>query len=303
MSGEPLLIIGTGAMACLFASRLAAAGVPAILLGTWQAGLEALRRDGVRVQTADGEQVYPVQVATSPAQCSGTRHALVLVKSWQTARAAAQLAQCLAPDGLALTLQNGLGNQEILTKALGAKRVALGVTTSGATLVEPGLVRPAGEGTTSLGAHPRIEPLAALLRQVGFAVEIVPETGDLLWSKLVINAAINPLTALLRVPNGELAARPSARTLMTAAAREAATVAAALDHHLTYDDPAAAAEGVARRTATNHSSMFQDVLRGAPTENDAIGGAIVAAAEKHAIPTPVNRTLWLLVRAVTEKGA
>jgi 2-dehydropantoate 2-reductase len=88
---------------------------------------------------------------------------------------------------------------------------------------------------------------------------------------------------------------------MAATAREAAAVAAALDQHLTYPDPVATAEDVARRTAVNHSSMFQDVLRGAPTEIDAICGAIVAAGESCGVPTPVNRTLWLLVKALNEK--
>lgn len=300
---EPLLIVGTGALACLFAARLAAAGIPVTLLGTWREGLEALRTHGVRVVGTDGsEQAYPVQATADPADCAGARLALVLVKSWQTDRAARQLAGCLAADGLALTLQNGLGNREKLEELLGAGRVALGVTTAGGTLLGPGRVRPGGEGPISLGAHPRLEPLAALLRQAGFEVDQVPAADDLLWSKLVINAAINPLTALLRLPNGELLNRPSARMLMAAAASEAAAVAAALGLRLTFADPVAAAEAVARRTAINHSSMFQDVQRGAPTEIDAICGAIVQAGERCGLPTPVNRALWLLVKAMVQEG-
>ena len=299
---DVLLIVGTGALACLFAARLAAAGVQVTLLGTWREGLETLRAHGVRLLKADGSaNAFPVRATDNPADCEGSRLALVLVKSWQTERAAAQLAGCLAPDGLALTLQNGLGNREKLAAVLGQSRVALGVTTTGATLLGPGQVRPGGEGTLSLGAHPRLEPLAALLEQAGLAVEIVPEADDLLWSKLVINAAINPLTALLRVPNGALLARPSARALMATAAREAAAVATALDRRLTYPDPITMAEAVARRTATNHSSMYQDVLRGAPTEIDAICGAIVTAGKDCGVPTPVNRTLWLLIEALNEK--
>lgn len=302
-AGEPvndsLLIVGTGALACLFAARLAAAGVRVTLLGTWQEGLEALRTHGVRVAEADGsERAYAVQATAAPADCADARLALVLVKSWQTERAAGQLVECLSPDGLALTLQNGLGNREKLAQALGAPRVALGVTTAGATLVGPGRVRPGGEGPISLGAHPRLDPLVNLLQRVGFMVEIVPAADDLLWSKLVINAAINPLSALLRLPNGELLDRSSARILMAAAAREAAVVASALGLHLTYSDPVAMAETVARRTATNRSSMLQDVLRGAPTEIDAICGAIVAAGEQCGVLTPVNRTLWLLIGAL-----
>jgi len=301
---DSTLIVGTGALACLFASRLAAAGVRVTMLGTWPEGLEALRAHGVRLAGADGsERAYPVQATAAPADCAGAHLALVLVKSWQTERAARQLAECLSLDGLALTLQNGLGNRESLARALGASRVALGVTTTGATLVEPGCVRPGGEGTVSLGEHPRLNPLADLLQQAGFAVKIVPEADDLLWSKLAINAAINPLTALLRCPNGELLTRPSARKLMAVAAREAAAVAEALGRHLTYSDPIAAAETIARRTAINHSSMLQDVLRDAPTENDAICGAIVAAGERVGVPTPVNWMLWLLVQALVEEGS
>ena len=299
---DSLLIVGTGAMACLFAVRLAAAGTRVQMLGTWREGLEALRAHGVRLVGADGsERAYPVQATDDPADCVGARLALVLVKSWQTERAAQQLARCLAPDGLALTLQNGLGNREKLAAAIGEQRVALGVTTGGATLVGPGRVRPGGEGTVSLGAHCRLDPLADLLRRSGFAVEIVTQTDDLLWSKLVINAAINPLTALLRVPNGELLAHPSARPLLAAVAQEAASVAAALGRRLTFSDPVDAAQGVARRTAVNHSSMFQDVLRGAPTEIDAICGAIVAAGDRCGVPTPLNRALWLLVKAMHKR--
>jgi 2-dehydropantoate 2-reductase len=300
--GEPILIVGTGALACLFAARLGRAGVPVTMLGTWSEGLEALRKHGVRLEgIAGATNAYPVVATADPAECVGARTALVLVKSWQTERAARQLAECLSPQGLALTLQNGLGNREKLVEVLGEQRVALGVTTGGATLLGPGRVRPGGEGTISLGTHPRLGSLASLLRQIGLTVEIVPTSDALLWSKLVINAAINPLTALLRVPNGELLVRPAARTLMAAVATEAAAVAAALGQRLTYQDPVAAAEAVAHRTGSNTSSMLQDVLRGAPTENDAICGSIVAAGEESGVPVPVNRTLWLLVRALVEK--
>jgi 2-dehydropantoate 2-reductase len=298
------IIVGTGAMACLFAARFSAAGIPFSMLGTWQEGLLALVQDGVRLVEADGsELVYPVQATNQPRYCSGARYALVLVKSWQTARAARQLAECLAPDGVALTLQNGLGNREVLAEILGSPRVALGVTTVGANLLGPGRVSPAGQGVTTLSAHPRLTPLADLLRASGLIVESAPDANALLWGKLVINAAINPLTALLGVPNGELLARREARALMAAVAREAASVAVAQGIGLPYPDPVVATETIARRTATNRSSMLQDVLRGAPTEIDAINGAIVRAGAQMGVPTPINRTLWQLLKALTSKGA
>ncbi len=289
-------------MACLFAARLSAAGYPVAMLGSWPEGLEALRQRGVRVAGPDGsEQAYPVQVVEDLVGCRGVKAALVLVKSWQTERIAHQLGRCLAPDGLALTLQNGLGNQEKLAQALGAERVALGSTTTGATLLGPGWIRPVGDGLVTLGVHPRLEPLAGALRSAGFAVEIVLDPTSLLWGKLAINAAINPLTAILRVPNGELLELPAARELMACAAREAAAAASAQGILLPYPDPVAAAEAVARRTASNHSSMLQDVLRQAPTEIDAICGAVVQAGEERDVPTPVNRVLWKIVKAIEEK--
>jgi len=298
---DSILIVGTGALASLFAARLAAQKVQVRMLGSWAEGLAALRQHGVTLVQADGkQQAYPVDATADPAECQGAMMALVLVKSWQTERAAGQLAECLSDDGVALTLQNGLGNREILAQALGAERVALGVTTTGATLLSSGRVRPGGEGVVSVGRHARLERLLELLQQAGFNLDVLEDVDTLIWGKLVINAAINPVTALLKVPNGELLTRPSARELSAALAGEVAAVAAAQEIRLAFDDPAGAAEGVARRTAANNSSMLQDVLRGAPTEIDAICGAVVKRGRELGVDTPVNQTLWRLVRALQE---
>jgi 2-dehydropantoate 2-reductase len=122
----------------------------------------------------------------------------------------------------------------------------------------------------------------------------------LVWSKLVINSAINPLTAILRIPNGQLLERPAARALLGALASETAAVASAERAQLEARDAVRLAESVALKTATNHSSMFQDIQRGAPTEIDAICGAVTRAGKRHQIPTPINEACWQLVRALTE---
>jgi len=303
-TNNSMLIMGTGAMACLFAARLSAASYRVTMLGTWREGLQALRKNGVVLVDNDGsERSFPVQVTNSPQDCNGVRFALVLVKSWQTQRAAQQLAECLSTQGLALTLQNGLGNLELLAQFLGAQCVALGVTTTGATLLGPGRVRPGGEGVISLNGHPRMAPIARMLSKAGFTIETTPDATALLWGKLVINAAINPITALLGIPNGELLARETTRSLLRASARETAAVASAQGIQLPYPDPVAAVESIASRTAKNRSSMLQDVQRGAPTEIDAICGAIVQAGERTGIQTPINSILLQLVKAMhpTEK--
>jgi len=296
---QPVLIVGTGALATLFAARLSRANVSVTMLGTWKNGLDALCENGARFIDANGMiHSYPVQVTRDPDHCRGAQFALVLVKAWQTERAAGQLADCLAEEGLALTLQNGLGNYETLSTRLGKSRVALGVTTTGATLLGPGLARLGGEGLVSIGKHPHLALLDELLRSAGFKVQLVEDVRALAWGKLVINAAINPLTALLRVPNGQLLERPAARTVMATLAREAANVAEAQGVHLPYKDPVTAAEDVLRKTAANHSSMLQDVKRGAITEIDSICGAVVREGQQSGVPTPVNWAVWNLVRAV-----
>ena len=296
---QPILIIGTGALGSLFAARLAGAGHPVTMLGTWKEGLGAIRRNGVRLIDANGEEHrYPVYATADPVDVAGARFALVLVKAWQTERAAQQLAQCLAEDGLAVTLQNGLGNRETLIQRLGGERVALGVTTTGANLLEAGQVQAGGEGPISIERHSALGPLGEALKSANFNLQVVEDARSLIWGKLVINSAINPLTALLRVPNGELLEQPSAREMMRELASETARVAAAEEINLPFPDPAAAAEEVARKTASNRSSMLQDILRGAPTEIDAICGAIVNIAQQHGLAVPVNWSCWQLVRAI-----
>ena len=296
-----VLIVGTGALATLFAARLARAGLGVTVLGRWLYGVRALRDAGARLVDESGnEEKYAVTVADDPADCRGCTYALVLVKSWQTERAARDLADCLVDDGLALTLQNGLGNREILASRLGTDRVLLGSTTTGATLLGPGLVKPGGEGKISVEAHTGLNPLRAALELAGFKVEIVQDASSLVWHKLVINSAINPLTALLRVSNGQLLERPSARALMRALAKETAAVASAESVALAPRDAVRTVENVALRTASNHSSMFQDVQRGARTEIDAICGAVTRIGKQHHIATPMNQACWQLIQALTE---
>lgn len=293
-----ILIAGTGALGGLFAARLSAAGFAVNMLGSWPEGLAALQEKGITLREGEGQaRTWKVQVSADPDDFTGARLVLVLVKAWQSERVAAQLAQCLAPDGVALTLQNGLGNREILAQHLGEQRVAFGVTTTGATLLGPGEVQAGGEGLISLGEHARLGMLHDALKASGFQVEMVQDVVSLAWSKLVVNAAINPLTAILGVPNGELLMRPSARTLSAELASEVAAVAAAQDIELTFDDPVAAAEAVAERTTANRSSMLQDVQRGAPTEIDAICGAVVRAGLEVDVPAPINAAMWNLVKA------
>lgn len=296
---DDILIVGTGAMACLFAARMAP-HAKVTMLGSWKEGVDTLARDGVRLVSSDGvERTFRVRATGDVAQCGERRLALILVKSWQTARAARQLRACLTLDGVALTLQNGLGNLEILQGALGRERCALGVTTLGATMLGPGRVRAGGGSSTHIAEHPALSPLLVLFQEAGLETEVTQDLESVLWGKLVVNAGINPITALLEISNGELLTRPDAQAMMIATAVETADVAAARGVALPFEDPGEYVARVARDSGENRSSMYQDILRGAPTEINAICGAVVQEAERFGVPTPLNWALWRLVRAKT----
>ncbi len=155
-----ILIVGTGALATLFAARLAEAGHHITMLGTWKEGLNELQNHGARlIDVAGNEKQFPVQATDNPYDCIGAKYAIVLVKAWQTERVAHQLEACLAEDGLVLTLQNGLGNKETLVQSLRPERVAAGTITIGVTLMSAGLVKEAGEGIISIEQNQALGPI------------------------------------------------------------------------------------------------------------------------------------------------
>jgi 2-dehydropantoate 2-reductase len=283
-------VLGTGAMACLFGARLSRVA-EVTLVGTWKEGIAAIEKNGILLQTAVGVETCAVRAVAAGTPIDSADLVLVLVKSWQTERAAREIPALLAPGGLALTLQNGLGNLEKL-----GPQAHLGVTSAGATLLGPGRVRPGGDGPTYVAAP---ESVANLFRAAGFEAHAVDpgRAMSLAWGKLAVNAGINAVTAILNVPNGELLARPDAQSLMERAAEEAAAVARAKGIALPFEDAASEVRKVAYATASNFSSMLQDILRGAPTEIDAINGAVVREGSLTGVPTPVNETLLRLVGA------
>lgn len=295
-------VLGSGALGCVYAARLAGQA-EVWMLGTWTEGIAAVQRDGIRVTDPDGNTWQArVQATSDPADAPPAEYALVLVKSYQTERAAAWAARVLKPDGLAVTLQNGLDNGPKLAAALGADRVAVGVTYNGATLLGPAEVRHAARQPTLIGVTPateaRVLSLIALLNAAGLEARVTPDPDSLLWGKAVANAAINPLTALWRVPNGQVCATAERRDLVADLAREAAAVALARGMNLPFADPVAYVMDVCQRTAANRSSMLQDVARGRPTEIDSITGVIVAEGRRLGVPTPVSQVVWRLVRGL-----
>ena len=296
-----VIIFGVGALGTLFGSRLNGLA-DVVLVGKWREQIEVIGRDGLTVQELDGRFTHHrLNITNRLPRISSVDLILVLVKGQQTAVVAAKIKPLLTSDTLVMTLQNGLGNLEMLREQLACGCVVQGVTAQGATVTAVGQTRHAGNGLTYLAATaPQTERLAkivALFNEAGIVTHIVANQDSLVWGKLAANAAINPLTALLGVPNGALVANAVWQRVLVAAAQEVAEVADALGIALPYADAGEYVREVCRATAVNHSSMLQDLRRGATTEIDAISGKIVAYGEQYQVATPVN---WHLRQWVVE---
>lgn len=176
----------------------------------------------------------------------------------------------------------------------------------GAVLDTAGIVQWKGHGLTQIAPFGETSTntereVAGILSTAGCDCRVLPNAQSMLWGKLAINAAINPVTAILGIPNGRLLELPEARVQAFAAAKEAEAVAGALGIPLPYPDVVAAVTDVCHQTAANHSSMLRDVERGRRTEIESITGAVVAAAQHHGIPTPVNAQLLAVVQGLGPK--
>jgi len=288
-------IIGPGALGCLFAARLTQSGVRTTLVDHRTDRAAHLRESGITLEDGKGmHRVRPAAVTLNTP--TGQDLVIVLTKAYSTNSLA------LPPDTPVLTLQNGLGNVEILCAAVGSAHVLAGTTCEAATLLGEGHVRHTGRGVTALGAWTSCSPARAIevLGKAGFDVELTEIPGKKIWEKAVINAGINPLTGLLNVPNGRLMEIPEVRQLLRDLVVEAAKVATTEGYRFEYS-LVERTEEVCRQTAANISSMLQDVRAGKPTEIDAISGQIVRRAQNASLPTPRTRMVWQLMKGLEQR--
>lgn len=232
--------------------------------------------------------------------------AIVTTKTPGTAWAAAIAAKILAPEGVALTIQNGLGNYETLVEHVGRERVAVGVIYVGAQLVK-GELRATGSGKVELGRPPaaapraKLDDLARLLGAGGMDVTVVDNAWPAVWRKVITNAAVNPLSALMRRTNAELLADAPASLVADCIAREVARVASASGVRIGEDEAVKQWRAMAALTGANRSSMLQDVEAGRPTEIDAISGAVAREAERRGVAAPLNQAMTLLVSSLAAR--
>jgi len=298
-------ILGAGSMGCLWAARLAQAGHRVTLLLRDETALQRFQGNGSRILLMDNNEQQRVKL---DAQIIGQvtkpiDHLIVATKAHQAEIAVLSVATQLAPDANLLLLQNGMGIQQKISSLLAAQRVWIGVSTEGAFCPEYFTVIHAGHGTTRIGSlantTTNTQPLRAVLHcALDTCHEADIETA--LWQKLLVNCAINPLTAIYRCRNGELLTDSERHAHLQAVCTELAQLVTAIGRTGLAEGLIERAEQVARITAKNRSSMLADVDEKRETEIDFITGYVCRLAEQYGLSMPVNSALLQQIKAITE---
>ena len=304
-SSSRIGIVGPGAMGLLHAIHMTQAGVPVTLLDHRKS--RARRISGGVALDRPGSDDAPSETIRVQVPCRALHLVhdpfdllIFTVKAFATERAAQLAAHLIGPRTVLLSLQNGLGNVEALQHFQQPERVLAAVTTSGATLHDEHTVIERGLGTVSLGSPAGnmalAEEVAALLTGAGLPAEAAADIWPIIWRKLAINCAINPLTAMLDIENGLLLDTP-VRHLMGEVAFEVGQVARAVGVQIEPRELPRAVEDVCRLTAQNVSSMLQDTRAWRQTEVGQLNGAVVRAAEQVGMKAPLNMALAALLQA------
>jgi len=299
-----IAVVGAGAMGSLFGAMLAEAGNEVWLCDVWFEHVQTINKEGLTIERNGKTRRLSIAATTAPERIGQADLVIIFVKSTHTT-AAAEAARMLAgTDGTALTLQNGMGNADILAEFIDAERVLAGTTSHGATMLGPGSVRHAGVGPTTIGAWAGTQParqrarrLSAFFTKTGIEAHAVDDVQPVLWNKLLINIGINAITALTAIKNGQLLDLESTRLLSRRAVEEGMNVARELKIAVGQDAVENVFE-VAAATAANRSSMGQDVDNQRPTEIGTINGFIVREAKRLGLEAPVNVTLTALVETL-----
>jgi 2-dehydropantoate 2-reductase len=226
----------------------------------------------------------------------------VFVRATDTMRALRPFVNELDPSCVIVSLQNGISNEDAVKASLGGNvALVIGATTESALSLGAGTAAPVGSGTTIVGpggASPEVcARIARLLADAGMAVSVAYDIRPHLWGKLIANAAINPVAALLDRPNGVVLDDANAGDLARSLAQEAATVAGAMRIALPFNDPWSYVRSIVEQTAGLCNSMVFDLKAGVKTENDHINGAVVTAGRRAGVPTPYNEAMFRLIRA------
>ncbi len=291
-------MVGAGAIGTFFGYKLATKN-DVTMLEVRRDVVATIERDGLRLGGGDARRVT---ASLEPRDLFGVAVLFVFVRATDTLRALRPFMGELNPSTAIVSLQNGIGNEEAIKTALGGHiALVLGATTESALTVAAGAAMPVGKGQTVLGsggASPETcNRVARLLDESGIPATTVYDIRPHLWGKLIANAAINPVAALLDRPNGVVLDDANAGEVARSLAQEAATVASAVRIALPFSDPWSYVRTIVEQTAAMRNSMLYDLDNGATTEIDFINGAVVATGRRAAVPTPYNETIVRLVKA------
>lgn len=304
-----IAILGAGSLGCVFGGLLAAAGHEVLLVNRNPALVERLNTQGLTLDLGvAGRRVVPVRATTVCAPDAPVDLLVILVKSFDTTAALQGARSAIGPETLLLSLQNGMGHEELMMPFATADRVLLGKTYVGGTMTEPGVViggvagRQTFIGPAEGAVTGRMRAVADAFSEAGLACEASARIRDLAWNKLLVNVSTSGLSALTGLSYGPLFGLPEIEACARAAVAEAMEVARAAGARLDFSDPgepwALAAEGL---PPGFKASMLQSLERGRRTEIDFIHGAVVRHGARHNVPTPVNATLVAAVKGLEHR--
>jgi 2-dehydropantoate 2-reductase len=299
------VIVGAGAMGSLFGGVLSLSGEEVWLVDIWKEHIDTIRSKGLVIEEKGKTQTISVNATSDIASIGKADLILYFVKTYHTEKAVSDSLVLEKEDTVFLTLQNGLKNEETICKQVDRKKVILGVTGQGATLLGPGHIRHAGWGKTYVGeldgrSTERSDRISQMFLKAGIETEASSRIHDLVWEKLFINVGINALAALLGLKNGQLLDYPETMRLMEALVSEAVEVAHRKGIRIEVN-PIDRVRGVIEATRENRCSMGQDLDYKRRTEIDAINGAVVREADHLGISVPYNRMITDLIKVIEKR--
>ena len=303
-----IYFLGAGALGCAIGGTLAAAGSDVTLIDPFQAHVDAINRDGLRMKVGDSERVVRVRASLDRTKLEAPDLLIVLVKSFHTRAAIEGARDIVGPGTAVMSLQNGMGHEEILSEVVGAGHVLAGKTYVGGVMLAPGHVITGTQGKrTVIGEidgriSERAKAIAAEFERADLPCEVSDNILGAMWDKLLINVATGALSGITGQIYGSLYGVPEIEATAIAAVAEAMTVAEASGVKLSIKAPRdawlMAAEGLPYEFKT---SMLQSLEKGSMTEIDFINGAVVRAGLKHGVPTPVNQTLVAAIKGIERR--
>lgn len=300
-----ICIVGAGALGCAIGGVLAESGSEVYLINRRQEVVDAINQKGLILRSGTTERNVAVQARTSCAGIGPVDLVIVLVKSFHTKEAIENSRDVIGENTMVLSLQNGLGNEEVIADVVGKERVLAGKTYVGGVVLGPGhVLATTKEKLTYIGEvngqiTDRVNRVAKVFNQAGLMTNVTSNIMGIIWDKLLINAATGPLSGITRLPYGGLYKVPEIKQVAITAVLEGISVAKAHGVLLDTEDP----ETIWRRAADGlpdefKTSLLQSIEKGSVTEIDYINGAIVRWGEKRNIPTPVNQTLVANIKGI-----